>query len=307
MKRSHNILLTTLFALLLLTGCSNQPPLDSTTTTPDYQESLTYSNLTDPASQEEVKGAMQSAGFSADCTDSFFQEVDDFNSTIENKSLTQDGFVTIDHLEPDYDWLAMQEMWDAKYPEFIGYNCRMTSYDLMKDVISIGKADNKNTQMLVFDENALENSPKEIFNQEELEGFQTLFASIPTQDTKDISLHLEKVQEDWKAKEIIFKDEDKRSIISVLFHDEEGFLFIGHMGVLMPMEDGKLLFLEKLTFHAPYQAIKFDNRVDLNDYLMNKYDLSWNQPTAKPFIMENNQLLQGYRESPNNLEDDLKE
>jgi len=29
---------------------------------------------------------------------------------------------------------------------------------------------------------------------------------------------------------------------------------------------------------------------------MNKYDISWGQETAKPFIMENDQLLDGYRE-----------
>lgn len=103
-----------------------------------------------------------------------------------------------------------------------------------------------------------------------------------------------------EKKEIEFSDKDKRSIISVLFHEEEGYLFIGHMGVLIPTEDGKLLFIEKTTFKAPYQAIKFNNRLELNDYLMNKYDLSWNQPTAKPFIMENDQLLEGYREKPNN-------
>ena len=76
------------------------------------------------------------------------------------------------------------------------------------------------------------------------------------------------------------------------------------MGVLIPTEDRKLLFIEKLTFQAPYQAIKFDYRVDFNDYLMNQYDISWNQPTAKPFIMENDQLLEGYREKPSNPEND---
>ena len=108
------------------------------------------------------------------------------------------------------------------------------------------------------------------------------------------------MQEDWKNKEIEFLKGEKSSIISVFFHDEFEYLFIGHMGALIHMEDGKLLFIEKLTFQAPYQDIKFDNRVDLNDYLMNKYDISWNQPTAKPFIMENDQLLEGYREKPKN-------
>lgn len=78
------------------------------------------------------------------------------------------------------------------------------------------------------------------------------------------------------------------------------------MGFLIPIEDGQLMFIEKLTFHAPYQVIKFNNRTELNDYLMNKYDISWGQPTAKPFIMENDQLLEGYREKPVNEEDNIK-
>ena len=111
------------------------------------------------------------------------------------------------------------------------------------------------------------------------------------------------VKKDWKSKDIKFLNKDKASLISVFFHfGEDNYLFIGHAGVLISAEDGKLLFIEKLSFQEPYQVIKFGNRVELNDYLMNKYDVSWDQPTAKPFIMENDQLLEGYRENPNNLE-----
>ncbi len=78
------------------------------------------------------------------------------------------------------------------------------------------------------------------------------------------------------------------------------------MGVLMPSEDGKLLFIEKLSFQIPYQAVKFENRTELNDYLMNKYDIDWDQPIAKPFIMENDQLLEGYRDITIKHEKDSK-
>jgi len=302
MKKAPNILLVTLILLIALTGCSNKP----VNKTEEYKKSLTYSNLADSSSQDEVRKAMELAGIATENIDSFFQDVNNFNSTIEEKGLVEDGFTTIDSLEPEYDLIAIQEMWDAKNPEFIGYNCRITSYDLMKDSIYIGKPDTKNASWLIFDENALENSPKKLFNQAEQEEFQTLYSFIPTENTKDISTHLKKVKEDWKKKEIEFSDKDKKSLISVFFHDEEGYLFIGHSGVLIPTEDGKLLFLEKLTFQAPYQAVKFDNRIELNDYLMNKYDVSWDQPTAKPFIMENDQLLEGYRENPNNPESDSR-
>lgn len=264
----------------------------------DYEKSLTFSNLVDKKSQDQVSETMELAGISAESIDFFFEEVDEFNSIVQGKSLVKDGFKTIDGLEPEYDLLAMQEMWDAEYLYFIGYNCRIVTYDLMKDLIRIGKTDTSNSDWMVFDKYALENNPKDIFTQDEYQEFQTLYSSIPTELTKDISIHLENVKEDWKNKEIVFSDEDKRSIISVFFHDEEGYLFIGHMGLLIPEEDGGLLFLEKLSFHAPYQAVKFDNRAGLNDYLMNKYDISWNQPTANPFIMENDELLEGYRESP---------
>lgn len=266
------------------------------------KETLTYSNLVDKKSQDEVRKAMKLSGIPSESIDFFFEEVDDFNSTVENKTLVEDGFITIDSLEPDYDLLSMLEMWDAKYPEFIGYNCRIVSYDLMKDSISIGKTHTSNSDWMVFDKNALENNPKDIFNQKQYEEFQSLYGSIDAEDTNDISVHLENVKEDWKSKEIEFANEDKRSIISVFFHDFEDYLFIGHMGVLIPSEDGKLLFIEKLSFQAPYQAIKFDNRLELNDYLMNKYDISWGQDTARPFIMENDQLLEGYRENQNKKE-----
>nr|WP_300002536.1 DUF4300 family protein [Tissierella sp.] len=302
MKKINIIVSLILVFMIILTGCTNQSVSDSQ----EYKKSLTYSNLVDIASQDEVRKAMESAGISTQNIDTFFEDVNSFNSTVEEKSLVKNEFVTIDSLEPEYDLISMMDMWDAKNPLFIGYNCRITTYDLMKDSISIGKIDTKNSDWLVFDENAIENNPKELFNQADHEKFQTLFSSIPAEDTTDISIHLKNVQEDWKNKQIEFTNKEKSSIISVFFHDDLGYLFIGHMGVLIPTEDGKFLFIEKLSFHVPYQAIKFDNRIELNDYLMNKYDISWNQPTAKPFIMENDQLLEGYRESPNSKENDSK-
>ncbi|MBF4806798.1 MAG: DUF4300 family protein, partial [Pseudoleptotrichia goodfellowii] len=63
--------------------------------------------------------------------------------------------------------------------------------------------------------------------------------------------------------------------------------FIGHVGVLVSSSDGKFLFIEKLAFQEPYQALKFDNVLQLNDYLLNKYDVEYGQSNAKPFIMRN--------------------
>lgn len=297
MNKIRKILIACLFTFTL-SACSNQ----TENQTEEKVDTLTYSNLMDEASQKEVRKTMEVAGISAKILDTFFGDVDFFNDTVEDKGLTTDGFVTIDSLVPEYDVIEMMEMWESKNPEFLGYNCRITSYDLAKDALTIGKINTANTDFLAFDQFAIASSPRDLFNETEYNEFETLYAYIPTELTKDVHMHVKNIQEDWQEKAIEFPDKDNFSLISVFFHEEEGYLFIGHMGLLFPTEDGELLFLEKLSFQEPYQAIKFSNRAGLNTYLMNKYDLSWDQPTAAPFILENNELLEGYQQLPKNTD-----
>lgn len=40
--------------------------------------------------------------------------------------------------------------------------------------------------------------------------------------------------------------------------------------------------------------LRFAGRTALSDYLMRKYDTSWGQDTASPFIMENDKLMDGW-------------
>ena len=75
-------------------------------------------------------------------------------------------------------------------------------------------------------------------------------------------------------------------------------LFVGHVGVLLTAEDGTLYFVEKVAFQEPYRMLRFADRTALSDYLMGKYDTSWGQDTASPFIMENDELMDGWRPNP---------
>ena len=76
------------------------------------------------------------------------------------------------------------------------------------------------------------------------------------------------------------------------------FLFVGHVGVLLTADDGTLYFVEKVAFQEPYRLLRFADRTALSDYLMEKYDTSWGQDTASPFIMENDELMDGWRPNP---------
>ena len=270
---------------------------------------LTYSNLVDIATQEEVQKALIAAGIAEQNVASFLESVALFNQTVGDKAgLVPKGFVTIDSLLPKYDEVAIQNIWTAKHPMFQGYNCRLTSFTLLRDLITFPAdkkfASKEEDEVLFIDRESLHNTPKKFFTPEEENNFFTLFTEVPTTNTKDIKAHLQAMQQAWKERGINFRyknDPTKASLISAVFHSqitpEENTLFVGHVGVLVPFE-GKLLFIEKLAFQEPYQAIKFANRTQLSDYLMNRYDVEWEQPNAIPFIMENDALMEGYRPNP---------
>ena len=269
---------------------------------------LTYSNLVDTPTQEKVQQALTAAGISAQHVAAFLESVALFNQTAGAKAnLVPEGFVTIDSLLPKYDEVAIQTDWMAKYSAFQGYNCRLTSFTLLRDLIAFPDkkfASKGEDEVLFIDRESLRNAPKKLFTPAEENDFFALFTEVPTTNTKDINIHLQAMQRVWKERGITFRykgDPTKASLISAVFHSqitpEENMLFVGHVGVLVPYE-GKLLFIEKLAFQEPYQAIIFANRTELSDYLMNRYDVEWEQPNAIPFIMENDQLMEGYRPNP---------
>ncbi len=263
-----------------------------------HLKEITYSNLVDKASQEEVRTALKNAGVSEKSIKSFFEGVNYFNNSVENVSLVKNGFKIMEKPSPVYDEVTIQEKWNKKNPKFIGQNCRITAFELMKDFVSVGNPEIKNTEQLFMDQDSLKNFPVKIFTDKEKQQFESLFSSIETENTKDFATHIRKVKEDWEKKNIKFSNKNKISMISVFFHSEitpkESFLFIGHVGVLVPSSDGRFLFIEKLAFQEPYQALKFDNVLQLNDYLLNKYDVEYGQPNARPFIMENGDPLLMY-------------
>ena len=311
MIKMRKIVLT-LLSLVAIACQEKKAPTTAAAETPqEAQEktapTLTYSNLVDTPTQEKVQQALTAAGISAQHVAAFLESVALFNRTAGAKAnLVPEGFVTIDSLLPKYDEVAIQTDWMAKYPAFQGYNCRLTSFTLLRDLIAFPdkKFASGEDEVLFIDRESLRNAPKKLFTPAEENDFFALFTEVPTTNTKDINTHLQAMQRAWKERGISFRykgDPTKASLISAVFHSqitpEENMLFVGHVGVLVPYE-GKLLFIEKLAFQEPYQAIIFANRTELSDYLMNRYDVEWEQPNAIPFIMENDQLMEGYRPNP---------
>ncbi|MGI6751607.1 MAG: DUF4300 family protein [Anaerovoracaceae bacterium] len=292
MKRKALTVLLLVMVTSLLVSCSKKN--DDREQIQSGLETEVYSNLLDENSREIVEAALLKAGIPAVDIESFIGQVDYFNSSIDEYGLVREGFKEKIPLQAPYDPYKMQDLWDERNPDFMGYNCRITSYGLMKNLINIGNYEEDSSNILIFDEHSIENGPDSIFSQKEIKGFRTLYHSIDAEGAKNLEDNLSKVKDYWKSKKLSF-EKAGASLISVFFHEEEGYLFIGHVGILVPDIGGNLIFLEKVAFQEPYQAIRFKDRNKLNEYLMGRYNNSWGQDTIPPFIMENDELMEGYK------------
>ena len=262
-------------------------------------EKIAYTNLNDSVSRKLLEDMLSGAGVSGSRIQGFFNRVDSFNESMREEWLTT-GFEEAGPLYTKYDPYAMQDEWAAKNGTFPGYNCRITAMSLFGDFLSVSADTQIHTgeDVLFVDEETLKADP-DALGGSSLADFRALYSSMKAEDTTEIRRHVQTVQEEWASHGVTFRENERIRLITVFFHDkpteEESLLFVGHVGVLLTAEDGTLYFAEKVAFQEPYRLLRFADRTALSDYLMGKYDTSWGQDTASPFIMENDKLMSGWR------------
>ena len=276
--------------LLTLVACSQtQKTSDSTAETSVTQSQsnqvswkATYSNLNNQPSAEEVRKAL-AAHLDKDSVDAFFNLVNDYNTTVGSVGLSGD-FSTF--TKTDYDVEKISNLWTPKKGDFVGTNCRINSYCLLKNSIEIPKLE-KDDSLLFVDNDAIDKG--KVFDAEDKDAFDILFSRVKTESTTDVKVHAAKMEQFLSQ----FKFNENARMLSVVVHDDlDGqSLFIGHVGILVPSEDG-YLFVEKLTFEEPYQAIKFATKEDCYKYLDTKYENYTGEGLAKSFIMDNDKWVQ---------------
>lgn len=292
MKKNNRLIKIGLCSTFLLTlvACSQtQKTSDSTAETSVTQTQsdqvawkATYSNMNSKLSEEEVRKAL-AAYLDKDSVDAFFNLVNDYNETVGSVGLTGD-FSTF--TKTDYDVEKISNLWTPKKGDFVGTNCRINCYCLLKNSIEIPKLE-KDDSLLFVDNDAIDKG--KVFGAEDKDAFDILFSRVKTEATTDVKVHAAKMENFLSQ----FKFSENARMLSVVVHDDlDGqSLFIGHVGILVPSEDG-YLFVEKLTFEEPYQAIKFATKEDCYKYLDTKYENYTGEGLAKPFIMDNDEWVQ---------------
>lgn len=293
MKKVKKIMLMSActLAILGLVACgktqkqSNGGQENSTvgqTSSEKYPWKATYSNLNSKKSVEEVKSLL-AADLDKNGVDNFVNLVNDYNGIVGSAGLTGD-FTTF--TKTDYDVEKISNLWREKKGDFIGTNCRINSYTLLKNSIEIPQMA-KDDELLFLDNDAIDKG--KLFDAKDKEAFNILFSRVKTEATQDVKVHAKKMEEYFKQ----FKFNEKARMLSVIVHDnlDGDSLFVGHVGVLVPAKNG-YLFVEKLTFEEPYQAIKFATKEDVYKYLQTKYKDYTGEGLAKPFLMDNEKVVE---------------
>lgn len=278
MRKYKKILGLCLCAVLSigLTACDN-----SNKNSKVNQEVPTYSNLASEDSVGEVKPLLE-AHLNKDSVQEYLKQVKEYNDIVGATGLKGD-FSQFN--KPQYDVDKISTLWKEKKGDFIGTNCRINSYILLNKNIEIPEL-KVDDELLFLDNDAI--AKGKLFNEEDKNKFQILFSRVKTEATQDIKIHANNMEKYFEN----FKFDDNARMLSVVIHDnlDGDYLFVGHVGVLVPDEDG-FLFVEKLSFEEPYQAIKFSTKEQCYKYLSTKYENYTGDGLAKPFIMDNNKMV----------------
>lgn len=276
--------------LYLFTGCEdeNARPL----------KKIKVSNIYSEEDQKLCREKLIESGLSEEKVDKFMDMVKTYNKDVNGELPYKNGFVETESINTDYT-KTVDEFY--KNPNKIGSNCRINTFELMLGTIGVERNTNDNTSTLDFDKNSIENEFPDLFTKEELNEFETFYAPVQAKFSTDKKDQISEIDKAVSSRGIKWNGNINAKIISVWFHNDDeidgNILFIGHTGVLVPCED-KLMFIEKLSFNEPYQALILNNRTELSDYLMEKYDIEYNQETTRPFIFENGTLMKNFRQNP---------
>lgn len=208
----------------------------------------------------------------------FIELVRDYNDSISTNLLSADFS---NNLYSDYDIGKIIKERDKINHKYLNTNCRINTFLLLKDSISLKKNVDIDDSMLFMDIDIIEKTKQ--FNKDETNKFRQLFKRVKTIKSNNPKKQA-KIMSDFLSN---FNFPKSSKMISVVIHDnlDGDYLFIGHVEVLVSLEDG-YLFLEKISFEEPYQAIKFPDKNSCFKYLKNKFKDYTDQEICPPFIMD---------------------
>ena len=294
MKNILKILLTLTMALLFVSCApktndhgNEASQVDKQNEAPNDKDddTIMYTNLSSDETKDELKNALLDKGLNEGDVDSFMSNLDTYNESADTSELASSFTKYSDNVA----YNNSMDKFTEKNPDFLGINCRITTFSLMKNSMDVNKELEDKSSVLDFDKKAI--SDKSLLSEDEMKKFITYYAPINVKDEK--ANYEDLITKEFSERGIKFNN-DKVKVISVYLNSKDeidgNILFIGHTG-LMYENQGKFYFLEKLSFQEPYQLLKFNSKKEIYDYLMKKYNQDMGEGTHKAIVTENDKVF----------------
>ena len=257
-------------SLLLLSGCGSS-----------QDTAGQYSNLTDVATQKVVTKALEDSGVSAKQTWLLTSWINDFNGLVKNYTLAGE-FQPMPEDGMDYSALLLDDTAEPyAYQQWL--NCRIAAFAMIQDVVSTAGTGTDMDSWLMFDVEAIDTMPQLMLEPKAREDFLTVFNQIPV--SGDLTNHSQQIQQAWQDRKITLSGEGISLVCVYLHYPEENVRFVGHAGVLLQTPEG-LLFVEKYSPLAPFQATRFADQRQLKEYLLARPDF-YGGEELKPIVTIN--------------------
>lgn len=294
MKNILKILLTLSMALLFVSCApktndhgNEASQVDKQNETPSDKDddTIMYTNLSSDETKDELKNALLDKGLNEGDVDSFMSNLDSYNESADTSELAS----SFTKYSDDVAYNNSMDKFTEKNPDFLGINCRITTFSLMKNSMDVNKELEDKSSVLDFDKKAI--SDKSLLSEDDMKKFITYYAPINVKDEK--ANYEDLITKEFSERGIKFNN-DKVKVVSVYLNSKDeidgNILFIGHTG-LMYENQGKFYFLEKLSFQEPYQLLKFNSKKEIHDYLMKKYNQDMGEGTHEAIITENDKVF----------------
>lgn len=294
MKNILKILLTLTMALLFVSCApktndhgNEASQVDKQNETPSDKDddTIMYTNLSSDETKDELKNALLDKGLNEGDVDSFMSNLNTYNESADTSELAS----SFTKYSDDVAYNNSMDKFTEKNPGFLGINCRITTFSLMKNSMDVNKELEDKSSVLDFDKKAI--SDKTLLSEDEMKKFITYYAPINVKDEK--ANYEDLITKEFSERGIKFNN-DKVKVVSVYLNSKDeidgNILFIGHTG-LMYENQGKFYFLEKLSFQEPYQLLRFNSKKEIYDYLMKKYNQDMGEGTHEAIITENDKIF----------------
>ena len=170
------------FVCFAMSACANNKSESKEAKTNNVIE---YSNLNSEESQKEISNLLKQSGIKSGSIDNFLQHVNQFNDIAQGQDLIGD-FTAKDPASAVYDVNTLSDNWTKKYPDFIGYNCRITTFSLCKDLIKIDSNPDIRDELLFMDLEALDTDNSAVDTADGMNKFEAFYSSIPTEKNPDV-------------------------------------------------------------------------------------------------------------------------